>query len=73
MSKKKGSQIKNIFKNCSRKANDCIEGDTVYIECRKPGVWKLFRMSTQHHGNCCKARMNAKAIILKSYTNVKTK
>ena len=67
------SKKKKIFQNCRRKENDCIEGDSIYIECRKSGIWNLIRMSGQHHGNCCTAKMNAKAVILKSYTNVKTK
>ena len=71
MSTKKKTGQKAVFKNCLQNKNDCIAGDTIYIECRKPGGWKLFRMSIRHHGNCCTARMNAKAIILKPYTNIK--
>lgn len=67
MSKKQ----ENIFKNCQRNAKDCIVGDTIYIECRKPGSWNLFQMSGQHRGSCCSAKKNAKAIILKTYTNIR--
>ena len=59
------------FQNCLRDINSCIEGDSIYIECRKPSNWKLFQMTAQHKGSSCNARKNAKAIILKSYTNVK--
>jgi len=46
MSTKKKTGQKAVFKNCLQNKNDCIAGDTIYIECRKPGGWKLFRMST---------------------------
>ena len=58
------------FKNCQRKAQACIEGDIIYIECRTTGKWKKLQMSGQHNGRWCKAKKNAKAIILQSYTNV---
>jgi hypothetical protein len=54
---------------CSRKENACIEGDAIYIECRKPDDWRLFRMTNNHNGHRCKAKKNAKAILLKTYTN----
>jgi hypothetical protein len=59
------------FKNCRRKPNDCIEGDQIYIQCQQPGKWQLFKKSEQHRGHKCKAKKDAKAIILRSYTNIK--
>jgi hypothetical protein len=61
------------FKNCLRNANDCIVGDSIYIVCQKPQNWALITKSSQHKGQCCTAKKDAKAIILRSYTNVKTK
>ncbi|RLB35555.1 MAG: hypothetical protein DRH20_10905 [Deltaproteobacteria bacterium] len=58
------------FKNCSRKPYDCIEGDHIYIQCNAPGKWKVFRKSGQHKGQACDAKKDAKAILLKSYTNI---
>ena len=55
---------------CLRKQGDCIEGDKLYIQCRKPGQWKKFRMTEQHQGHKCKAEKNASARILKKYTNI---
>lgn len=59
------------FKNCMQKPDDCIEGDSIYVQCQKPGPWRLIRKSTQHRGQNCTARKDAKAIILRSYKNVK--
>jgi len=59
------------FKNCLRNIGDCIEGDILYIECQDPEKWKIFRKSGQHRGHKCKAKKGAKAIILRSYTNIK--
>lgn len=51
---------------------DTIRGDSIRIECRDHGKWNLFQMSSQHKGSVCVARKNAKATIMKTYTNVKT-
>jgi len=59
-------------KPCLRDLGDCIEGDSIYVECRKKGKWKLFRMSGQDKGVKCTAKKNAKAIILREYTNIKS-
>ncbi len=59
-------------KPCLRAPGDCIEGDSIYVECRKKGKWKLFRMSGQHQGVQCTAKTNAKAVILRKYTNIKS-
>lgn len=56
--------------NCYQDFGDCIEGDSIRVECRKYTKWKLFRKSKQHKGSTCKISKNAKATILKSYTNV---
>jgi hypothetical protein len=57
-------------KPCLREVNDCIEGDSIFIECRTPGDWKLFNMSGNHKGSCCVIKKNAKARIQKKYTNI---
>jgi hypothetical protein len=57
--------------DCYREEGACIEGDTIYVECRKPGRWKLIRMSGRHEGRSCKAEKNAMALLLRKYTNVK--
>jgi hypothetical protein len=54
-----------------RAKGDCIAGDKIKVECRKPGNWVLFRMSGQHKGIMCVAEKNAKATILKEYTNIR--
>jgi hypothetical protein len=59
------------LKDCVHDKNACIEGDSIYVECRKiPTKWDLMQMSGQHKGSCATIKKNAKAIILKSYTNV---
>jgi len=58
-------------KDCYRDEGDCIEGDSIYIQCQDPQQWKLFRKSGQHRGRKCKAKKDAKAIILRSYTNIR--
>jgi hypothetical protein len=58
-------------KSCLQEVGDCVQGDSVRVECRKPADWKLFRMTEQHKGWRCVAKKNAKATILKKYTNVK--
>ena len=57
-------------KTCLREENDCIEGDSVYIECRKPGDWKLFNMTGNHKGSYSIVKKNVKAIIQRKYTNI---
>ena len=72
MSTKRKKGQKAVFKNCLQNKNDCIAGDTIYIECQKPNKkWTLITKSNQHKGSSCTARRDAKAVILKSYTNVK--
>ncbi len=61
------------FKKCHTSLNACIEGESIYIECRKPGKWGLFRMTGQHRGSQCIAKKNARAIILRERTNTKKK
>lgn len=51
--------------------NTGIQGDHIYITCQKPGKWILFRKSEKHRAKECHAQKDAKAIILKPYTNVK--
>ena len=55
-----------------RNEGDTISGDAIRVECRDPGKWQLFQMSGKHKGSHCLARKNAKAVIIKCYTNVKT-
>ena len=50
---------------------DKIAGDKIYVQCRKPGKWKVFQMSAQHKGSHMTAAKNARAEILSAYTNVK--
>ena len=59
------------FKNYHRKAGSCIEGDKIYVQCNQPKKWKVFPKSQQHRGSFCKAEKDAKAIILRTYTNIK--
>ncbi len=61
------------FKKCSTSLNACIEGESIYIECRKPGKWQLFRMSKGHRGSKCTAKKNVRAIILRERTNTTKK
>jgi hypothetical protein len=54
------------------KPGDSISGDSLRVECRKPPQrWSTFRMSEQHHGYVAHARMNARAIVERGYTNVR--
>jgi hypothetical protein len=53
-----------------RNVGDSIAGDQIRVECRKPGKWKLFRRTGQHQGQVCKVEKDAKATILKAYTNI---
>jgi len=58
---------------CYRNIGDCVKGDSLRIECRSIGKWKLFQYSGNHKGSRCTVKRNAKATILQSYTNVKIK
>jgi len=58
-------------KKCGRDVWDCIEGDSIYVECRKPGKWTKFRRTGQHQGHSCTAKKDAKATLLRFYTNIK--
>lgn len=51
-----------------RNVGDCIAGDQIRVEYRKPGDWN--RRTGQHQGHVCKAEKDAKATILKAYTNI---
>jgi len=51
---------------------DSISGDRLYIECRKPGKWQLFRKSGNHKGSETRAEKDATAVIENAYTNQKT-
>jgi hypothetical protein len=55
---------------CYRNVGDCIAGDQIRVECRTPGKWKLYRRTGQHQGSVCIVKKDAKATILKSYTNI---
>jgi len=57
-------------KKCQTTENACIEGESVYIECRTPSKWKLFRMTGNHQGSKCTAKKNVRAIILRERTNI---
>jgi len=59
------------MKKCYRNVGDCIEGDSIRVECQKPGKkWKLFQKSNQHRGMRCVVKKDAKAIIIKQYKNL---
>jgi len=68
---KQDRRIMKKAKDCYREPDDCVEGDSIYVECRKPGNWGGFRMSGKHRGYSCKAQKNARGILLRSYTNIK--
>jgi len=58
-------------KNCCRNVGDCIEGDSIRIECQKPDKqWRLFQKSKQHRAMRCIVKKDAKATIIKSYKNL---
>lgn len=59
-----------VFKDCCHNPGDCLEAFSIYVQCQKTGKWSLIRKSDQHRGNACTIRKDAKAIILKRYTNV---
>ena len=48
---------------------DKISGDRIYVECRKPRGWEVFRMSGNHNGSKTIATKNALAIVEQGYTN----
>lgn len=54
-----------------RQEGDSIAGDQICVSCMKPREWKLFQKSGQHKGSFCIAEKDAKAKILKAYTNIK--
>gem|GEM_PF-2149538 len=56
-------------KPCLREPNNCVEGDQLYIECKKKGRWELIQKSGQHKGSSCTVKKNAKAIVLRKFTN----
>lgn len=56
---------------CYRNAGDCIEGDQIYVRAMKPGKWVLIRKSNQHNAMKCIAKKDAKAELIRAYTNVK--
>ena len=49
---------------------DSIAGDHIRVTCRKKGAWTEIRKSGQHNGHQCEAKKDAKAEIVKAYTNV---
>lgn len=53
-----------------RHPGDNIAGDRLDIQCQKRGKWKLFGKSGQHKGSQTTAEKDARATIVKSYTNV---
>lgn len=57
-------------KVCYRNVGDCIEGDSIRVESQKQGKWVLIQKSKQHKGKRCVIKKNAKATIIKSYTNL---
>jgi phage protein U len=54
-----------------RQEGDSIAGDQIRVSCMKPEQWILFQKSGQHKGSYCIAKKDAKAKILKAYTNIK--
>ncbi len=59
------------FNNCGREEGDCIEGDQLLVVCRTPKPWKLDRITESHRGKRCIVQKNAKARVLRSYTNIR--
>jgi hypothetical protein len=60
-----------LVKNCYRNPGDAIQGDHIIIYCRKPGKrWETTRGSESHNYFKTDAKMNALAIINKSFTNL---
>jgi len=57
-------------KECYRNVGDCIEGHSIRVESQKQSRWKLFQKSKQHRAKRCVIKKDAKATILKSYTNI---
>jgi len=57
-------------KGCYRNVGDCIEGYSIRVVSQKQGKWKLLQKSNQHKGRFCVVRKDAKATLLKSYTNL---
>jgi hypothetical protein len=55
---------------CYRNVGACIEGDPIRVKCQAKGKWKMIQKSNQHRGSYCIIKKDAKATILKSYTNL---
>ncbi len=66
MTKSKKSNVK-----CQREVDACIEGDKIRVQCMKGGKWRVRGRSNQHKGHFCVAEKDAKAFILKAYTNIR--
>lgn len=61
----------NGIKKTYRNPGDAIEGDKILVWCRKPGKWDgAIRASESHHYYQTVARMNARAVITKTFTNL---
>lgn len=69
MPKSKEPSKERIFRN----VGDCIEGDQILISCRTPSKWKVYRRTKQDHASYCIAKKGARAIIEKTFTNIKSK
>jgi hypothetical protein len=57
-------------KACYRNVGDCIEGDAIRVVSQRQDKWKILQKSSQHKGRSCVVRKDAKATILKTYTNL---
>lgn len=57
--------------DCYQEVNDCVKGDKLRIVCRKKNNWKKRRHTGQHNAQVCVVEKNAKATIVRAYTNVK--
>lgn len=53
-----------------RNIGDNIAGDRIYVRCRKPSEWKLYRMTNTHKGHQTTAQKNAYAEIEQAYKNL---
>jgi len=57
-------------KTCYRNIGDCIEGDSIRVESQIQKQWRLVQKSKQHKAKRCIIKKDAKATIIKSYTNL---
>jgi hypothetical protein len=58
-------------KKAYRNPGDAVEGDHITIYCRKPGGWdSKIRAAEGHHYFRTDARMNALAVLRKTYKNL---